>query len=189
MKVLGVSGVPQKADLQGKLILAVQSPRGTIYKLDCGLAHGMRSCPLNLLSVSLLLKQGCVIHFEDDACYFQLANGGERLPFRVKDGLFELDARRSETDSSSSFSCSSAGSSFGAISGDLTLWHRRVRHMSRQKLLQISKGEAVEGFMMKGKHSLKCACDTCSMQRQPRSTRHGVGQLRMTKDDTCPRRE
>ena len=43
MKVLGVSGVPQKADLQGKLILAVQSPRGTIYKLDCGLAHGMRS--------------------------------------------------------------------------------------------------------------------------------------------------
>ena len=170
MKVLGVSGVPQKADLQGKLILAVQSPRGTIYKLDCGLAHGMRSCPLNLLSVSLLLKQGCVIHFEDDACYFQLANGGERLPFRVKDGLFELDARRSETDSSSSFSCSSAGSSFGAISGDLTLWHRRVRHMSRQKLLQISKGEAVEGFMMKGKHSLKCACDTCSMakiRRQP----------------------
>ena len=92
------------------------------------------------------------------------------MPFRVKDGLFELDARRSETDSSSSFSCSSAGSSFGAISGDLTLWHRRVRHMSRQKLLQISKGEAVEGFMMKGKHSLKCACDTCSMakiRRQP----------------------
>jgi len=170
LKVLGVSGVPQRADLQGKLILAVQSPQGTTYHLDCGKAHGMQSCPLNLLSVSLLLKKGCVIHFEGDACYFQLAKGGERLPFRVRDGLFELDARRSDSKSHTSFSCASAGRSFGAVSGDLTLWHRRVRHMSRQKLLSISKGNAVEGFMMKGKHSLSCACDTCSMakiRRQP----------------------
>jgi len=170
LKVLGVSGVPQRADLQGNLILAVQSPHGTVYNLDCGRAHGMQSCPLNLLSVSLLLKKGCVIHFEDGACYFQPAKGGERLPFRVRDGLFELDARRSDLDAASSVSCSSAGRSFGAISGDLTLWHRRVRHMSRQQLLRISKSEAVEGFMLKGKHSLTCACDTCSMakiRRQP----------------------
>ena len=165
LKVLGVSGVPQRADLQGNLILAVQSPHGTVYNLDCGRAHGMQSCPLNLLSVSLLLKKGCVIHFEDGACYFQPAKGGERLPFRVRDGLFELDARRSDLDAASSFSCSPAGRSFGAISGDLTLWHRRVRHMSRQQLLRISKSEAVEGFMMKGKHSLTCACDTCSMAK------------------------
>ena len=46
LPVLGVSGVPQRADLQGHLILAVQSPHGTIYNLDCGLTHGMSSGPL-----------------------------------------------------------------------------------------------------------------------------------------------
>ena len=170
LKVLGVSGVPQRADLQGNLILAVQSPHGTVYNLDCGLAHGMRSCPLNLLSVSLLLKKGCTIHFEDGNCYFQPERSGERIPFRVRDGLFELDARSAESSAASSISCSSAGRSFGAVSGDLTLWHRRVRHMSRPHLLRISKSGAVEGFAVRGKHSLSCPCDTCSMakiRRQP----------------------
>ena len=170
LKVLGVSGVPQRADLQGNLILAVQSPHGTVYNLDCGLAHGMRSCPLNLLSVSLLLKKGCTIHFEDGNCYFQPERSGDRIPFRVRDGLFELDARPAESSAASAISCSSAGRSFGAVSGDLTLWHRRVRHMSRSHLLRISKSGAVEGFAVRGKHSLSCPCDTCSMakiRRQP----------------------
>ena len=42
----------------------VESPYGSQYHIDLGLAHAMRACPLNLLSVSLFLKVGAVVHFE-----------------------------------------------------------------------------------------------------------------------------
>ena len=35
----------------------------------------------------------------------------------------------------------------------------------------------------------KQKCPQVTTRRQQRSTRHGMGQLRMANDDTCPRKE
>ena len=71
LRVLGVSGT-KAADLEGHLVLLLAAPDGTQHHLDLGVAHGMAGCPLNLLSVSLLIKMGASLHFEEGNCYFRL---------------------------------------------------------------------------------------------------------------------
>jgi hypothetical protein len=57
LRVLGVSGAAKTADLAGHLVILVQAPDGSEHHLDLGVAHGMAGCPMNLLSVSLLIKR------------------------------------------------------------------------------------------------------------------------------------
>ena len=79
LRITGISGTSTKADLAGHLVIRVQDPAsGQVYFVDLGKAYGMKSVPLNLLSVSMLIKAGAVVHFEQDNCYFQPAAGGAR---------------------------------------------------------------------------------------------------------------
>ncbi len=57
--VQGVSGEFTKADLRGHLVLKLYDPdtQETHY-VDLGEAHAAASCPMNLLSISLLFKTG-----------------------------------------------------------------------------------------------------------------------------------
>ena len=57
LKVLGVSGRAVPADLSGHLVLVVEDESGERYELDLGVAHGISSTTVNLLSVSLLIQQ------------------------------------------------------------------------------------------------------------------------------------
>ena len=130
LSVLGVSGAARRAELKGNLVVRVQAPDSSHFDIDLGTAHGMSSCPANLLSVSLLIKQGCVIHFEDGNCYFKPSKGGSPISILTQNGMFKLDvsrgdARESELSGAQTF-CTQ-GHSF-ATYGNLTLWHRRVRH-------------------------------------------------------------
>jgi len=90
--VLGVSGTTSHADLQGHLVIVVQDDHGKLYKIDLGLAHGMSKVPVNLLSVSLLLKSGCIVHLEVGYCYLQLHKDGSHIAIRCNNGMFEIDA-------------------------------------------------------------------------------------------------
>ena len=91
LRITGISGTSTKADLVGHLIIRVQDPvSGQVYFVDLGKAYGMKSVPLNLLSVSMLIKAGAVVHFEHDNCYFQPAAGAARIPFQQNHGLFQL---------------------------------------------------------------------------------------------------
>ena len=68
--------VPQRADLMGHLIIAVLDPAtDQRYHIDLGLSHGMASCPMNLLSVSLLVNAGAVVQFQEGNCYFYNLEG------------------------------------------------------------------------------------------------------------------
>ena len=59
LRITGISGTSTKADLVGHLIIRVQDPAsGQVYFVDLGKAYGMKSVPLNLLSVSMLIKAG-----------------------------------------------------------------------------------------------------------------------------------
>ena len=143
MRVLGVSGSAAHADSMGHLVIAVLDPSsGISYHIDLGLAHGMASCPMNLLSVSLLIKAGAVVHFERDNCYFQPHMGSSRIPFTQAQGMFQLTGGAPDlapaVDSPVRHSFTVHGYCF-ATSGDLQLWHRRLRHMDKERLLQIFK--------------------------------------------------
>ena len=64
LRVVGINGVPKSADVEGKFILTLKGPSGNLFRVDLGSAHGMKGCPMNLLSLSLLVDKGAVIHFE-----------------------------------------------------------------------------------------------------------------------------
>ena len=69
LKVLGVNGASTRADVQGRLVVELLGSSGRKYNLDLGTAHGMKNCPMNLLSLSLLLDVGAVLHFEKGNCW------------------------------------------------------------------------------------------------------------------------
>jgi hypothetical protein len=176
LRVTGVSGSSTRADVMGRLLISVEDP-STLkkYVIDMGRAHGMKNCPVNILSVSLLIKVGAIVHFEKDNSYFQPRAGAEKIPFIANRGLFQLQGEKAddahgEVDSNSKQGCSYVinGRSF-AITGDLKLWHRRLCHVSKERLLRIFKHNLVDGFKMAGRMHTTCDCDTCKQARIRRS--------------------
>ena len=91
LRVLGVSGQHTDAELQGHLILAIiDVTTGDKYRVDLGDAHGMQACPVNLLSVSLLIQSGAAVHFETDNCWFQANPQSPKIPFIQRGGMFQM---------------------------------------------------------------------------------------------------
>ena len=172
LRVTGVSGSSTRADVMGRLLISVEDP-STLknYVIDMGRAHGMKNCPVNILSVSLLIKVGAIVHFEKDNSYFQPRAGAEKIPFIANRGLFQLqgekaDGSHGEVDSNPKQGCSYVidGKSF-ATTGDLKLWHRRLCHVSKERLLRIFKHNLVDGFKMAGRMHTTCDCDRCKQAR------------------------
>jgi hypothetical protein len=84
LQVVGVSGKSTRADVCGHLLICVRDSAldsNVNYVIDLGIAHGMRDCPLNILSVALLMKAGAVMHFEEGACYFKPFREAPKIPF------------------------------------------------------------------------------------------------------------
>ena len=81
LQVIGVNGVPVRADLAGHLVVVTEAPTGERFQIDLGRAHAMRACPMNLLSVSLLIQIGAIVHFQKDNCWFQVNSGSAKIPF------------------------------------------------------------------------------------------------------------
>jgi hypothetical protein len=175
LRVLGVSGA-KAAELQGHLVLLIASPDGTQYHLDLGVAHGMAGCPMNLLSVSLLIKMGASLHFEEGSCFFRAHANSECIPIRQKDGLFEIEASRGDlvpgVSAGTGCSYTVRGKCFGT-SADLRLWHRRVRHMDAKFLQRVYDSNVVDGFKLSGRGFSTCDCDTCRQAKiRRRAARH-----------------
>ena len=82
LRIIGVSGTPTPAAIMGNLIICVQDPISLEqFVIDLGVAHATGNGPLNLLSVSLLIKAGAMVHFERGNSHFR-AYPGARL-FRL----------------------------------------------------------------------------------------------------------
>ena len=167
LKVLGVSGNVTRADLRGHLVIVVEDDGGNKHNIDLGIAHGMEQVPVNLLSVSLLLRSGCIVHLEENHCYLQLHKDGPQIDIRCNNGMFEFDALPGFVEGnspSSQCSCSVNGTSLAAFA-NLTTWHRRLAHISKERLVQIHKNNSVDGFKLKGQNSVNAKCDTCSQAK------------------------
>ena len=69
-------------------------------------------------------------------------------------------------------SCAVQGKSY--LSGSLDLWHRRMRHVSKEQLKRIHAHGLVDGFNLVGNTEVRCQCDTCAMAkiRAQASKRH-----------------
>jgi len=97
LRVVGVSGTATSADLSGHLVICVEDPiSGFRYNIDLGQAHAMKACPMNLLSVSLLLQVGPSVHFEKDNSWFKANDTAEPIQFIQRDGLFHLLITKSQ---------------------------------------------------------------------------------------------
>ena len=68
-----------RADVRGQLIITVKSPNGSVHRFYLGGGHGMKGCPMNLLSLSLLLDIGSIIHIEQGDCYLQPPGTSSKL--------------------------------------------------------------------------------------------------------------
>ena len=173
LNVMNVSGSTSHADIQGQLVVTLQAQDGRKFLVDMGNAHGMRGCPTNLLSVSLLIDIGCVVHFEHGNCYIQPPNSDERIPLVREGGLFQLplagvSSRTMHPEFVSEHSFSANGHSF--LAGDLDLWHRRLRHMNKDLILKMANHNLVDGLNIIGNKNSRCGCMTCAqakIRRQP----------------------
>jgi hypothetical protein len=199
LQVVGVNGAGSRADVRGQLIISVKSSNGSIHRFYLGEAHGMKGCPMNLLSLSLLLDVGAIIHFERGDCYLQPPGTSsllDRIPLRRVGGLFQVPISKflpsSPTPSSlaaprqgatslgfglAAMPCpedfakngdqtdclchSFAANGVSFLSGDLDLWHRRMRHFSKPKLKRIWSLGLVDGFHLVGNTNADCRCDVC----------------------------
>mmetsp|Transcript_37940 Transcript_37940/g.76675 ORF Transcript_37940/g.76675 Transcript_37940/m.76675 type:complete len:1384 (-) Transcript_37940:372-4523(-) len=183
LKVVGVSGLPNAADVEGRLIITLKGPSGKLYRLDLGTAHGMKGCPMNLLSLSLMIDKGSVIHFESGNCYIVPAGAKERIPLTREGGLFSVplspdlygDHKYAQLvgaggefeDDRLHYSFAVGGYSF--LSGDLNLWHKRLAHLSKEKLMRIHGHNLVDGFHLVGNKNTHCGCDSCTQARIKRA--------------------
>ena len=217
LDVIGVNGKTTRADRQGSLVVVLNGPEGNEYNLDLGTAHAMKSCPVNLLSMSRLVDIGAVLHFEKKECWIQpparlQSHGGEpeRIPLNRIGGLYEVslhkmaldaedvnklspevrgDSPEVKGDDAAAFTAEAKaafksrpewdptdftdpkyhsavykGKSF--LSGDLDLWHRRMRHVSKERLKQVSAHGIIDGFKLVGnKCDTQCKCETCAMAK------------------------
>ena len=60
--------------------------------------------------------------------------------------------------------CAYKGKSY--LSGELGLWHRRMRHVPKGQLKQVSAHGITDGFNSVGrKTDTQCKCDTCAMAK------------------------
>jgi len=172
LRLLGVSGTTVRPELAGHLILKVEAPDKSIYHIDLGLAHGLSTSPMNLLSVALLIDKGGIVHFERDKSYFQPYTNASKIPFQQNNGMFQIDVRQGllpATPSESSTSTTTDGHVFGA-SASLPVWHQRLRHLSHELLVRIAKSGSVDGFKIKGKPKpTTCTCDACAQAKIRRS--------------------
>lgn len=198
LKLMGVSGVPTSVDVEGKLLITV-SHKGKEYRVDLGTTYGVAGCPLNILSISKLIKQRAAVHFEADNCYIVLdtLNHPTRIPIIEVDGMFrikggfcedvEVDPTEgtvkskilnekslqsileSEAEPTSQISHSLNAHCY-AISGDIGLWHRRVRHHNPNALMKIFNKGSVQGFKVKNppKTNVKCNCESCKLAKLQR---------------------
>lgn len=85
LRVLGVNGSATRADVQGRLLVDLVGSSGRKYRLDLGTAHGMKKCPMNLLSLSLLLDVGAVLHLNRGIAGFNRHGHRKRNAFRCKE--------------------------------------------------------------------------------------------------------
>jgi hypothetical protein len=129
LTVVGVNGSATPADVSGVLTITVRGPTGSLYSFNIGEAHGMRQCPMNLLSLSLLIDIGCVFHFDKVDCWMECPHtaqdGGPRvrIPLERVDGLFKLPIYKS---SPASPPCTRA--SFLTIDNDGNEFHTPIVH-------------------------------------------------------------
>ena len=95
LKIVGVAG-SQTASSAGDLVLDVMDSNGVRFGLSLGVAYALDAVPMNLLSVSALMKEGATLHFED---HFENDEGNSWLqhpdmPTRImmeeRRGLFVL---------------------------------------------------------------------------------------------------
>ena len=173
LRIIGVGGHPLPAAMMGKLIICVQDPVSLErFIIDLGVAHAMDNCPLNLLSVSLLIKAGATVHFEQGNSYFQVFPGAPPIPFVQRGGMFQLLASKGSLpadDPESPLSVACHGQVYG-VAADLDVWHQRVRHIPMQDLVKIDKFNLVDGLKLRGRISpSSCSCDACRQAKIKRA--------------------
>jgi hypothetical protein len=164
MKVVGVSNASIPTSMEGILVIVLEDENGNKYTMNLGIAYGLKDLPVNLLSVSLLLKQNAILHFELSNCYFQPHKKAPRIPLIQENGMFQLPvsaliATADTASENTSFVVN--GHCYGATA-DWATWHKRLAHRLDPKKLHLILGQnLVDGFQVKGKASLHCACDAC----------------------------
>ena len=176
LRVQGISKIPALADSEGHLVVSVEDSHGNKFNINMGKAYALDDMTVNLLSVSLLIRKGSIIHFEAGDCYFQTHAGSPKIPLVQNNGLFQLPLHHCfnvVTDNSNAptapmHSFAVDGTCYGAHA-DARLWHARLRHMPMDKLALIHELGLVDGLSVHGKIPKSCRCDVCMQSKIRRS--------------------
>ena len=145
-------------------------PSPVLNKGTKGCLSGIGLVPYSTTLISNInTRLWAIIHFEKDNCWFKASAGAVQIPFQQRDGLFHLEiSPPKEAEPDPPLQSFAVDGRCYAV-GNLHLWHRRMRHLSKVKLLNIMKSKAVGGFKVKGNKDASCSCDACSQAKIQRS--------------------
>ena len=176
----GVHGTAESSKKRGKFTAWVKSRKksGETEKTRMVFdnVNHLSSSHLNILSLSRLFNQNCIIHFQRGNSYIIMADG-TRIDLIEKNGLFYLrleqifepDEIRAMVAMTPAHQRPPILKGKMALGASVDLWHRRL-HISPKRIQMIYDSGAIEGFGLQGKatHGKDCSCEACQIARASR---------------------
>jgi transposase InsO family protein len=163
-------GEAQRIDVSGDFeVKAVDKKGGEIEPLLLKNINQLPNCPINLISVSMLCKEGLSFHFEPDHAYFTYK--GLNYPLEERNGLYVIDLHSiltpSDLDHYTKLMTPDMTHQFTASTQahgcTYDLWHKRFGHANKRRIKFLYDHGSVTGLDVNGKfkHDKSCQCTTC----------------------------
>ena len=140
-------------------------------------------CPVNILSISMLCKQGLTFHFGNDGSFFTYQ--GNRYLIKEQDGLYVINLNEvlqpEEAQNIIKEHQPNKTLNENIVNYTYELWHKRFGHIDKRRIKFMYDNGSVAGLNVDGKHqhTAKCNCDTCL---KVNNTKTHIGDIRKHPD-------
>lgn len=171
---------------------AIDSNGDKIEPLKFQNINQLPECPINLISVSMLCREGLAFHFLPEHAYFTYK--GTNYPLEERNGLYVIDlstiltpndldnyTKTMPTDKAHEFKTSTE-----AHGCTFDLWHKRFGHADKRRIKFLYDNGSVQGLDVNGKfkHDKTCKCETCISTN---NAKIHIGEIRKHDDDITRR--
>jgi hypothetical protein len=103
----------------------------------------------NLISVSKLVSKGARVSFEGNKAIVQDIEGSQIFSTMKRDGLYVIDVVHTSANAAK----------VGKKGVPYKIWHRRLGHIPVNAILQMLKGNLIDGLNAEGEAKLKALCE------------------------------
>jgi transposase InsO family protein len=155
------------AEAAGNIILCLPYHGGATLKLLIKDVLYVSELGLSLLSCARLASRGVTCMFDDTGCTLIDKNDNDDILARaiMRENLYWIQNAHPETIPENAHTTST-----GPNTGDLTVWHNRLAHVSKDKIASMLRAKQLQPATTPAKGDI---CTDCSIGKQTRDTFKG----------------